>query len=171
MKISKIAACLLFAAAVVSSCKTTEANYRAAYEKAVAGRDSLTPLENTIYGRHRRNASASVAVLGNDTIEVLSTRVAVTDGGGGIRENLKPYSLVVGQFKQIVNAKSLRERLVDAGYPKTFVVNTAEPYYYIILDSFATREEALKACVSLRHDKSFPIAMRDGLPLVLNVPR
>lgn len=159
------------AAVAATSCRTTEANYRAAYEKAVAGRDSLTAIENTIYGRHRRNASTSLSVVGNDTVEMISTRVRVTEGGGGINENLKPYSVVVGQFKQLVNAKSLRERLADAGYPGAFVVETAEPYYYILLSSFPTRAEAVKACAEVAADRNFPIALREGMPMVLFCPR
>ena len=156
---------------IFTACKTTEANYREAYEKAIAGRDSLTAIENTIYGKHRRNLTTSTAVAGNDTVEILSARVRITEGGGGINENLKPYNVVVGQFKQLVNAKSLRERLVEAGYPTTFVVQTAEPYYYIILNSWATREDAIKVCATISADKSFPIALREGLPIVLFAPR
>ena len=155
----------------IASCKTSEANYRAAYEKAIAGRDSLTAIENTIYGKHRRNTSSQLTVVGNDTTEMISTYVKVTESGGGIRENLKPYSVVVGQFKQLVNAKSLRERLVDAGYPTAFVVETAEPYYYILLSSYATRAEAVKECIAVRNNKSFPIALREGLPIILYCPR
>ena len=162
---------ILLAVLVLPACKTSEANYRAAYEKAVAGRDSLTALENTIYGRHRRNTTSSIAVVGTDTVEMISTPVAVTEGGGGIRESLKPYSVVVGQFKQLVNAKSLRERLVDAGYPRAFVVETAEPYYYILLDSFAKRDEAVETAIRTRNDKAFPIALREGMPMVLYAPQ
>lgn len=152
-------------------CKTTEANYRAAYEKAIAGRDSLTALENTIYGRHRRNTTTTELIVGNDTVEMLTARVRVTDGGGGIKENLRPYSVVVGQFKQLVNARSLRERLVDAGYPGAFVVETAEPYYYIILSSYGTRAEAARECAAVSADKKFPIVLREGMPMILYVPR
>lgn len=162
---------LLLTVIGISSCKTSEANYRAAYQKAIAGRDSLTAIENTIYGKHRRNVTASIAVLGTDTVEMLTARVRVTDGGGGIRENLKPYNVVVGQFKQLFNAKSLRERLVDAGYSTAFVVETAEPYYYIVLRSYPTRDEAVRECVEVRNDKAFPIALKQGMPLVLYYPR
>lgn len=163
---------VIFCAIIFASCKTSEANYRAAYEKAIAGRDSLTALENTVYGRHRRNTTSSLAIAGNDTVEMIATRVRVTEGGGGINENLKPYSVVVGQFKQLVNAKSLRERLVDAGYPSAFVVETAEPYYYIILNSYPNRAMAVEECVKLSGNKDdFPIRISDGLPVVLYCPR
>lgn len=156
---------------VASSCRTSEANYRAAYEKAIAGRDSLPSIESTIYGKHRRNTTSSVAVVGKDTVEMISTRVRVTEGGGGVRENLKPYSVVVGQFKQLVNAKSLRERLVDAGYPKTFVVETAEPYYYILVNSFPNKSDAVKECARISSKGDFPIPLKDGMPMVLYTPR
>lgn len=155
----------------LASCKTSEANYKAAYDKAVAGRDSLTAIENTIYGRHRRAVTSNIAVAGNDTVEMITARVSVTEGGGGIRENLRPYSVVVGQFKQLVNAKSMRERLVDAGYPTAFVVQTAEPYYYIILNSYTDKGQAVKAAAETAASSSFPIAMKEPMPMVLYVPR
>ena len=158
-------------AALATGCRTSEANYRSAYEKAVAGRDSLTALENTIYGRHRRAVGQSVAVAGADTVDLISARVRVTEGGGGIRENLKPYNVVVGQFKQLVNARSMRERLVDGGYPSAFVVETAEPFYYIVLESFAERDAAVHAAAKVAADSHFPIAMREPMPLVLFAPR
>lgn len=158
-------------AAGLAGCKTTEANYKAAYDKAIAGRDSITALENTIYGRHRRAVTSSVAVAGTDTVEMLTARVRVTENAGGIRENLKPYNVVVGQFKQLVNARSLRNRLVDAGFPAAFVVETAEPYYYIILASYPSQADAVKEAARVKADRNFPIAVKEPLPLVLYVPR
>lgn len=159
-------------AIIVAGCKTSEANYRAAYEKAVAGRDSVTPIENTIYGSHRRAVVSSLGVAGRDTVEIISARVAVTKDAGGINENLRAYSVVVGQFKQLVNARSMRNRLVDAGYPATFVVNTAEPYYYVLVASYGSRNEAVEAAVALRADAAkFPIPLAAPLPLVLYTPR
>lgn len=153
----------------IASCKTSEENYRAAYEKAIAGRDSLTALDNTIYGAGRRNMGSRTAVAGADTAEVRTARVAVTDGGGGIREWLHPYSVVVGQFKQLFNAHSMRERLADAGYPRAFVVETAEPYYYVILSSHDSQSEAIHALAAIPSD--FPVAMKAPLPFVLYCPK
>ena len=173
MRFSKLTLLYICGAVVaaLAACKTTEANYRAAYEKAIAGRDSLTALENTIYGKYRKNTSTTTTTVEGDTVEMISTFVTVTEGGGGIRENLKPYSVVVGQFKQLVNARSLRTRLVDAGFPSTFVVQTAEPYYYVLIASYPTRAEAVKRCAEIRADKDFPITLREEMPLVLYCPR
>lgn len=154
----------------VGGCKTSEANYRAAYERTVESRDSRTSLDSTIYGGHRRSMNSRELVVGADTVEVRTQRVKVTEDGGGIREYLKPYNVVVGQFKQLFNAQSLRTRLADNGYPRAFVVETAEPYYYIVLSSHDTDTEAAAAVTALRRETEFPVAMRSPLPFVLYTP-
>lgn len=155
--------------AVLGSCKTTEANYRAAYERAVSGRDSLATIESTVYGAHRRSMGSRVFVMGADTFEVRSQRVRVTDGGGGITENLRPFNVVVGQFKQLFNARSMRERLADNGYPSAFVVETAEPYYYVVLSSH--NEQAAAAAALRDIPASFPVAIKPPLPFILQTSR
>ncbi len=165
---------LIYVAAVLclcaSGCKTTEANYRAAYDKAMAGRAERDSLEQTIYGRHRQGMGTHLSIYGTDSADVKTQRVRVTETGGGVREWLKPYSVVAVQMKQLFNAVSLRERLVDNGYPRAFVVETAEPYYYIVVESFPTEEEAVRAASALRRAKDFPVPMRRPLPIVLHNP-
>ncbi len=152
----------------MSACKTTEANYRAAYEKAVAGRDSADALENTIYGRERRQVGFSyVATAQGDTVGVKKQLVRITEGGGGIRENLKPYCVVVGQFKQKFNAVSMRDRLAieQGAMPGAFVVETAEPYYYVVGASFGSLADAT-ACLRRYTDEQV-LPFRSPLPFIL----
>lgn len=157
----------LILAVGLGACKTTEENYRNAYDRALAGRAQRDSLENTIYGAHRRGMGSTLAVQGSDTVEMKTVQVKITEGGGGIPEWLKPYNLVAGQMKQQFNALSLRERLVEAGYPRAFVVETAEPYYYIILGSYPTEAEAVAGARTLREDKNFPVPLRAPLPFIL----
>lgn len=156
---------------VVTSCRTTEENYRAAYDKAIVGRDSAIAFDNTIYGRHRRNIGVqTLAGADGDTVEMRTLYVKLTEGGGGVKEWLRPYSVVVGQFKTSTNAISMRERLVDAGYSGAFVVENGEPYYFVLLSSFPTREEALAEIAAIKKSK-FPFPMKDPLPYVLHIGR
>lgn len=153
--------------AAMSACRTSEANYRAAYERAMAGRDSAMALDSTIYGRYRRDFTTSqVRLADGRTAEVTVQRVKLTEDIGVPPEYLKRYNVVVGRFKQIFNARSMRERLVDAGYPRAMVVETAEPYYYVVLNSFATPDEAFAAIDSIPEGA---IALRPPLPYVLDV--
>lgn len=155
-------------AVVAGSCKTSEANYRAAYDRAVAGRDSTGGVESTVYGA-QRTMSARMAIIGGDSVEIRYQRLAVTEGGGAIRETLKPYNVVVGQFKQLFNARSMRERLVDSGYPSAFVAETSEPYYFVILSSHADAASALKALRDI--PAGFPVRMKAPLPYILQTGR
>lgn len=151
-------------------CRTTEANYRQAYEKAKAGQEEGIELDSTIYGRVRRDLR-TVTVKGSDgkEVEVKNQLVRVTPEGGGIRENLKEYNVIVAQFKQLFNANSMRTRLVDEGYPEAFVVQTAEPYYYVVAASRADVSEALKALEAFKGANK--IAMKEPCPFILKATR
>lgn len=162
---------LLIILLMVCGCKTSEENYRAAYEKAIAGRDSAMAFDSTIYGRHRRNINARlVADAKGDTVEVRSMYLKVTADGGGIPEWLKMWSVVVGQFKTATNARSLRERLSDAGYARAFVVENSEPYYFVVLQSCPSEEEALKVISDLDRSK-FPVPLKTPLPFIIKIGR
>lgn len=81
MKKSAITATLIAALTLGAvSCRTSEANYRAAYEKARAGRDDALPIDSTIYGKVRREMRTSVLVAGGDTVAVRVMPVNATSG-------------------------------------------------------------------------------------------
>lgn len=158
---------VIFAAlTLVVGCKTSEANYRAAYEKAVSARDADEAIDSTVYGQVRRQMkTVTMQTTDGRHIEVQSQFVRVTKDGGGIPENLKSFNVVAGQFKQLFNAKSLRERLTDLGYPGAFVVETAEPYYYVVVGSYTNSTQAADALDDLRRAK--PVPMKAPLPFIL----
>lgn len=164
--IGYILICLLLST-MVYSCKTSEKNYREAYEKTMAARQARESgdIDSTIYGRVRRDFGSHQLVVAGDTVEVKVQHVKVTADGGGIPESLMRYSVVVGQFKQLFNARSLRERLFEAGYPAAFVVETAEPYYYVIAGSYNLAEDAVKELRRIEADA--PVAMKKPLPFIL----
>ena len=153
-------------------CKTNEKNYRTAYEKTVNSTNdyNVTDFDRTIYGRHRRNVHDSEAEAPSG--RKVTTRVAavsVTKDGGGIKEWLKRYSVCVGEFKQLFNANSLRQRLVENGYPRTFLVQNAEPYYYIVIDSSDNLDAMIDLSRKIAADS--PVTLKDGFPFILQVPR
>ena len=159
---------LLLTVAAFSACKTTEANYRAAYDKAVAGRDSAMQFDQTIYGNQRRAIDARLVTTDEgDSSEIRTLRVAVLPEGGGLAEWLRAYNVVVGQFKQKINAVSMRERLSDAGYPRAMVLETPEPYYYVVVESYSGVPEAIKAVQKIKDDSKFPISFREPLPYIV----
>ena len=108
-KILTLAALAALALGAVSSCKVSEKNYRQAYERAVAGDSARTDIRNTVYG------SCTVA----------PDQAATPD-------SLHRYNVCVASFKQRFNANSLRTRLEQNGYAGAMVLQTTEPFYYVV---------------------------------------
>ena len=160
---------LLLAIAVIAlaltGCKTNEKNYRAAYEVAKAKFDNEGGLDSTIYNRLRPQGRGTVLVANGDSVEMHVVLVGVPDGVGITRNQLKKYCVVLAQFKQIFNARSMRQRLIDDGYAGATIVNTREPLYYVVAGSVATPEEAVGLMKRVAADKN--IVLRDPFPWVL----
>ncbi len=157
---------LIVAAAMVllSACKTTEENYRRAYETAKeATKDK--PLSETIYAKMRDEARPGQVVLGNDTLPLRGEFVKITKEQPGAPSVLANYCVVVAQFKQLFNAKSMGRRLVDAGYVDAMVVETREPLYYVVIRGCNNAADAVKLLKQLR--KNPPIRLRHPFPWVL----
>ncbi len=152
-----------------AACKTTEANYRAAYDSAKRQQQESTGLDSTIYGRIRNQAATSKLVVGTDSLPLKREYVGYTEDGGSSRENLLRYNVVVGQFKQVFNARQMRQRLIDGGYAGAMIVNTREPLYYVVALSVSTPEEALAAWQRVTSDPS--IVLRSPLPFILQPAR
>lgn len=147
------------------SCKTNENNYRQAYETAVTQKRESSGVDSTIYARIRNSARMSDLVIGADSLPMRTEFVGYTENGGASREMLKRYNVVVGQFKQVFNAREMRTRLQGAGYPDAFIIHTREPLYYVCTATCPTAEEAAKAFEKVKADKS--IVLRDPLPFIL----
>lgn len=156
----------LIIAIAVTSCKTTEANYRQAYEVAAEQRREATGLDSTIYGRVRKSAVNSYLIVGTDSLPMRKEYIGYTDGGGSSRENVKRYNVVVGQFRQVFNAKQMRQRLIDGGYDSAMIVHTREPLYYVVSATASTPEETLEAWKKVTTDKN--IVLKSPLPFILS---
>ncbi len=169
MKNLRLFPSLVVAAAVgisaLTGCKTTEANYRQAYQTAVAQREESTGIDSTIYARIRNSATTSALVVGTDSLPVRTEYIGFTDGGGMDKARMKKYNIVVGQFKQVFNARQMRERLISAGYENAFIVHTREPLYYVAVATSDSPEDILKDWERVTADKS--IVLRAPLPFVL----
>ncbi len=155
----------LLAAFCLVGCKPTEQNYREAYEKTMAGRAASEAEDSTIYTNIRREMRERQMVVGSDTVPVKSQHVSITEGGGGINEYIRRYCVVAGQFKQRFNALSMRERMADGEYPAAFVVQTREPYYFVVAASYDSIAPALEMVERLRSDQDLKI--KEPLPFVL----
>lgn len=151
------------AALLTTGCKTSESNYRAAYEIAKGRQESA--VDSTIYSRYRPQGKGAKLVAGADSLTMFTLAVGYTADGGADASTLKRYNVVVGQFKQIFNAREMRKRLIGQGYEGAMIVHNREPLYYVIAESCDTPEQAAAAIARLRADSN--IVLREPFPWVL----
>lgn len=149
---------------LMGACRTTEANYRAAYEQAVAGKESHDPLEGTIYEEIRNRATTHNYIVKGDTLSVKRERVKLSDVPTPAPQLQKAY-VVVAQFKQLFNARSLRDRLKAQGYPDATLLETAEPLYYIAIAGGNDLAQLQTTLNDYRERKPLPV--KAPYPLIL----
>lgn len=163
MRMLSVAVALMALLAV--GCKTTEANYKQAYQTAVAKNRESSGVDSTIYARIRNSAQTADLVAGTDTMPMRTEFIGYTEDGGASRDMLKRYNVVVGQFKQVFNARQMRARLQAGGYDSTFIIHTREPLYYVCTATFETPVEAASEFKRVKSDRS--MVLKSPLPFIL----
>ncbi len=148
-------------------CKTTEENYRRAYERSQ--KSESADIDSTIYGRIRREASEELYTIGGDTVNLRREYVALTNGQDVIDANaIKRYSIVAARFKQLFHAKSACSRFKDAGYGESFIVETREPLYYVVIASTPDVTEARELLRKVEQNP--PFKLQENMPFILRSP-
>lgn len=154
------------AGAVLTSCKPTEKNYKSAYDAAINKRqkeavDDDLGLDIT---RLERDDEAQWRKFGNDSLRVLRQQVKPFESDG---VQPKPYCMAVAMYKMPTNARSQRERLLQAGYG-AFLLTNGHDEYYVVAEAVDTPEEAIKAVSNYckKHPKD-PYVGLGGSPVTL----
>lgn len=165
MKLRAIATTTIISAIllIAEGCKTTEENYRAAYE--TARQNQYSGVDSTIYAKIRQEAVPSVILEGGDSIRMQTEFVTATKAKDGTAPQVKRYGVVVGQFKQVFNARAMLSRIAANGYPDAYIVETREPLYYVVAVGSDTPQQAAKDLRRIAADKS--MSLRQPLPWIL----
>lgn len=149
-----------------TGCKTTEANYRNAYELAKAKTDSYGgDIDSTIYTKIRRSGRSGSLTMGNDTLQTTTIAIGFPEDCGASRETVHKYNVVVAEFKQIFNARQMRNRLMEEGYDGALVINNREPLYYVVSESCDMLPDAAEAFHRIEKEKT--VRLKDGFPYIL----
>lgn len=150
---------------LVSSCKTTEENYRSAYEVAKAKQtEGLTDRE---IAAMQREESLPKVVYKGDSIPLKSVYVKSADSGEAAVTPLR-YNVVVTSFKQQFNARSVLTRLREAGYSTSLLLEDKTGRYYVAASTTASLDSALITLHAL--EKSSPLPIRPPYPYILQRP-
>lgn len=155
-------------AVIFTGCKTNESNYRAAYEAARQKNEETRGIEGTVYEQIRKEAIDSRLIVDGDSIPMSTVNVKIA-AGSTTPEQVKKYSVVINQFKQIFNARSQMERLRANGWPDAFILETAEPLYYVVAATDDDGEKAAELYARVLKDKS--IVLKSPFPWLLQPAR
>lgn len=123
----------LLAAGAMTSCKPKQSAYKAVMEKAqqreIAKQAEETPKDEII------------PVLTDET-DVRPEKVTPAQGENA--NGLLRYSVVIGSFQSVTNARSLKERMADQGYSPILAQNE-QGMYRVIITSFDSKSEAVRS--------------------------
>ncbi len=159
IKICLISAVVLF---IFASCKTSEVNYRAAYD--IAKQKSMEGVDADTYEKMQQESMPKKVVSGGDTLRMMRASVNVAKYEGNEDVALKRYNVVVAQFKQIFNAKAMMGRLKNQGY-NAIVLQNPDLLYYVVAGSLDNKGEAVELIKKLTNDES--IVLREPYPCIL----
>lgn len=131
---------------LIGGCKTTEKNYRLAYEKAQ--QKAREGLDDEVYEQmvkeslppYKRTATDSVRVMG-ERLMWQYTPAAVDSG-----RQLLPmeYNLAVAKYSMLTNAKAHADRLAAEGW-KAVLMRTGTPSYYVVVKMSASLDTVAAA--------------------------
>lgn len=168
-RLTLILTCVLATLFVVSvtGCHSNEKIYRQAYEKAKNRRDETGGIDSTVYAKIRQQARPSIVKIGNDSLPLVTQSIYLTEGQDYAQ--LKRYNIVVAQFKQLFNARAMRERLYAAGFVNPYIVETREPLYYVVAEACDEAHQAYGLLSRVQHNPPFTI--NDPFPYVIQAAR
>ena len=78
-------------------------------------------------------------VVNGDSVRIVAHFVGLIDVE---KAQTKRYNVVLRGFKQVVNARSMRDRLIKEGHNSYVLYYEKEKLYYVIIEAFDTREGA-----------------------------
>lgn len=121
-----------------SSCKTTEENYRAAYE--IAANKTKKQVSDEDQAKINAEEKRFTAIVNGDSVRILRQYFNCVDISV---DAVKRYSVIARGFKQIVNCKAMVARMKEEGLQNAGIIYVAnDKTYYVIIDTFDTPEQA-----------------------------
>ncbi len=154
---------IIFITAITfTSCKTTEANYRKAYE--TAREKHFDGGDSTVTENLKNNMLPKNLVIQGISLPVRTEAMGITKNGGATKETIKLYNVVTASFKQLFNAQSMRKRLSELGY-NSFILHNRDLTYYVVAGTADTPKEASEMLNKVRNETS--IITHNPFPYVL----
>ena len=153
---------LVLASIMMTSCHSSEKNYREAYEKAAERRKTGIGAET--YAKIEAERQRYTHVINGDSVRMVYVNANVAIDS---TDAVSPYNVVVATFSQRLNAQSYRDRLrEECGFKGSYVLfGGPDKQYYVVLQGFDDKEKA----AALLHDiyKKVCLKILEPLPWIL----
>jgi hypothetical protein len=152
----------IIASLTMTSCHSSEKNYREAYEKAMERRK--TGLGAETYAKIEAERQRYTHVINGDSVRMVYMNANVAIDSTDVP---KPYNVIVATFTQRINAKSYRDRLrEECGFAGSYVLfGGPDKLYYVVLEGYDDRESAAAMLRDL--DKKVAMKILEPLPWIL----
>jgi|InofroStandDraft_1065614.scaffolds.fasta_scaffold00138_68 hypothetical protein len=158
---------ILLAAAAVTlhCCKTSEENYKKAYQAAIEKQNEGYTEEEIL--NMAREEAIPRAVFNGDSIPMKGAYVNSVKLDPPVAAASR-YNVIVATFKQKFNAMSVLDRLRDSGYDDGRLLIDRDQTYYVAASTTDTLARAVETLRQLQ--KSSPVAMKSPCPYILRRP-
>lgn len=160
--IVKIGVVVVVVSLLLIGCKTTEQNYRNAY--LLAKESKKTESDTLMAVLVKQSQDPIMTYVNGEQLPMRKEFVSIIAQDGDPKVEIKRYNVVVGRFRQIFNARSMRQRMCDMGY-NSYVLNDRQPVYYVAVESTDTIEKALELYKKVKEDTR--VVLKAPFPWVL----
>jgi hypothetical protein len=153
---------LVLTSVMMTSCHSSEANYREAYEKALEHRK--TGISAETYAKIEAERQRYTHVINGDSVRMVYVNANVAIDSTDVASD---YNVVVATFSQRINAKSYRDRLrQECGLTGSYVLyGGKDKQYFVIAQGFDDSGDAAAMLHDL--DKKVCLKILEPLPWIL----
>ena len=153
---------MMLAALALTACRSSEENYREAYEKAMERRQTGIAAET--YAKIEAERQRYTHVINGDSVRMIYMNVNVAIDSTDV---VYPFNVVVASFTQRINAKSYRDRLrEECGLKGSYVLQGGpDKQFFVVAQGFDTHTEA----AAMLHDLDQKVCLKilEPLPWIL----
>lgn len=154
---------------VLTGCKPTEKNYKAAYDVALAKRqaEQSDPDMNLPGSDYQRLDAPQTKKIGDKEYNYQFVRLNPLDDS----VTMNPYNVAVSVYKMPTNCEAQVSDLKEAGY-KAFGAKSGDDKYYVMIGSYSTLEDATAAVDSYvkKNKNAFYVGL-DDKPVIVQTKR
>ena len=153
---------VMMAGVMLTSCHSSEKNYRQAYEKAMERRQTGVGAET--YAKIEAERQRYTHLINGDSVRMVYVNANVAIDSTDVASD---YNVVVATFTQKINAKSYRDRLrQECGLKGSYVLfGGKDRQYFVVAQGFDNSGDAAAMLQDI--DKKVCLKILEPLPWIL----